>query len=417
MAQQATTKSRAWLWILLAVIAVAVIYLGSRGHAPVPVRAARVAHQDLTSTVAANGKVEPIEDFQAHAAAAGVVDKLFVHLGEQVQRGQQLIRMDATDAASKVASAEASLQASSAALQNMEHGGTQAQRLTQQADLTAAQADVKQATTSLASLQALQAKGAASANEVALAQQRLTTAQARVTQIQKQQQHSYASTDLSAQRAQVAESRAALTAAQSGYASVDVRAPFPGTIYSLPVAQYDFVQAGEALLNMADLTRIRIRGYFDEPDIGALAAGQRVLIEWPARPNQVWHGHIERAPTTVISYGTRNVGECLITVDDARGDLLPNTNVTVTVTTAQHNNVLSVPREALYTDGAVNFVYRIVGDRLVRTPVEIAPGTIVNLIRAEITSGLKDGDLIALTGTTEGDLSDGLKVKVVQVVQ
>ena len=30
---------------------------------------------------------------------------------------------------------------------------------------------------------------------------------------------------------------------------------------------------------------------------------------WDARPNQVWHGHIEVAPTTVITYGTRNVGE------------------------------------------------------------------------------------------------------------
>jgi HlyD family secretion protein len=414
MAQPAKSKSRAWLWILLAVIAVAVIYLVTRGHTTVPVRAARVSHQDLTFLVSTNGKVEPVEDFQAHASSAGVVDKLFVHLGEQVRRGQQLLLMDATDAASKVAAAEASLQASSSALLNMQHGGTQAQRLTQQADLASAQSEVKQAATSLSSLQALQAQGAASANEVALAQQHLTTAQSRVAQIEQQEHHSYAPSDLSAQHAQVAESRSALTAAESGYSGVDVRAPFPGTVYALPVAQYDFVQAGEALLNMADLTRLRIRAYFDEPEIGKLAAGQPVKIDWPARPNQVWHGHVEQAPTTVITYGTRNVGECLITVDDARGDLLPNTNVTVTVTTAQHNNVLSVPREALHTEGAINFVYRIVDDRLVRTPVEISPGAIVNLTRAEISSGLKDGDLIALGATTEVDLSNGLKVKVVQ---
>jgi HlyD family secretion protein len=411
MAQPATTKSRAWLWILLAVIAAAVIYLATRGRDAVPVRAARVAHQDLTSAVSTNGKVEPIEDFQAHASSAGVVDKLFVHLGEQVQRGQQLIRMDSTDAASKVAAAEASLQASSASLQNMQHGGTQAQRLTQQADLAAAQTDVQQALTSLASLQALQAKGAASANEVALAQQHLATARARVSQIQQQQQHSYAATDLSAQRAQVAESRAALTAAQSGYSGVDVRAPFPGTVYSLPVAQYDFVQAGEALLNMADLTRLRIRAYFDEPEIGKLAAGQRVLIEWPARPNQVWHGHIEQAPTTIISYGTRNVGECLITVEDARGDLLPNTNVTVTVTTMRRRNVLSLPREALYPENGVNYVFRIIDGQLVHTPIQVG---ILNNTSFEVTGGLKEGDLIALRATSEVDLTDGLKVKVVQ---
>ena len=53
-----------------------------------------------------------------------------------------------------------------------------------------------------------------------------------------------ADVDLSSQRAQVAQARAGLSAAQSSYANVDVHAPFAGTVYSLPVAQYDFVQAG-----------------------------------------------------------------------------------------------------------------------------------------------------------------------------
>jgi HlyD family secretion protein len=105
------------------------------------------------------------------------------------------------------------------------------------------------------------------------------------------------------------------------------------------------------------------------------------------------------------------VGESLITVDDARGDLLPNVNVTVTVTTAQHNNVLSIPREGLFTEGAVNFVYKIINNKLVRTPVEVAPGAVVNLTRAEITGGLKEGDLIALGATSEVDLTNGMQVK------
>ncbi len=153
----------------------------------------------------------------------------------------------------------------------------------------------------------------------------------------------YGTVDLSAQRAQVAQAQANLAAAQSGFANVDVHAPFAGTVYSLPVAQYDFVQAGQPLINVADLNRLQIRAYFDEPEIGKLSFGQPVIITWEAKPNMVWHGHVEQAPTTVITYGTRNVGECLITVDDARGDLLPNTNVTVKVTTAEHKNVLSVP--------------------------------------------------------------------------
>jgi HlyD family secretion protein len=414
MAQTGKTQSRAWLWILLAVVLVVVVFFFMRRKPEVQVRVARVSRQDVTSTIPTNGKVEPIVDFQAHAPGPGTVAKLYVHLGEQVRAGQELLRMDSAEAASRVSTAEANLKSSETALQNMKQGGTQDERLAQQADLTAARNQVQQAQATLATNQKLLAQGAASPNEVALSRQQLTTAQDRLAQIQKRMQDRYGSVDLAAQRAQVAQARAGLSSAQSSYAGVDVHAPFAGTVYSLPVAQYDFVQAGQALINVADLTKLQIRAYFDEPEIGKLAPGQPVTITWEAKPNLLWHGHVKQAPTTVITYGTRNVGECLITVDDARGDLLPNTNVTVRVTTARHNNVLSVPREALHTEGSVNFVYKIVNHKLVRTPVEIAPNAVVNLTRAEISSGLNEGDVIALGATNEVDLSNGLTVKPVE---
>ena len=417
MAQTGQTQSRAWLWILLTIALVVVVFLLLHRKTVVQVRAARVSRQDLTSTIPTNGKVEPIIDFQAHAPNPGVIASLYVHLGEQVRKGQQLLRMESADAANRVAGAQAGLDSAETALMNMQHGGTQDERLSEQADLTAAQNQLQQANSTLATDQKLLAQGAASPNEVALAQQQLTTAQNRVAQVEKRIHDRYGSVDMSAQRAQVAQARANLSAAESGYANVDVHAPFAGTVYSLPVAQYDFVQTGQPLINVADLTKLRIRAYFDEPEIGKLAAGQPVTITWEAKPSLVWHGHVEQAPTTVITYGTRNVGECLITVDDARGDLLPNTNVTVRVTTAERKNVLSVPREALHTEGSVNFVYKIVNNKLVRTPVEIAPNAVVNLTRAEITSGLNEGDLVALGATSEVDLSNGMLVKVVETVE
>jgi HlyD family secretion protein len=414
MAQIGKTQSRAWLWILLAIVLVVVVFLLVHRKPVIEVRVARVSREDLTSTISTNAKVEPVVDFQAHAPNPGVIARLYVHLGEQVHRDQQLLRMDSADASSRIAAAQASVDSAEAVLSNMQHGGSQDERLSQQADLTAAQNQVRQAQATLDTDKKLLAQGAASPNEVAVARQQLTTAQERVAQIQKRMQNRFGTTDVSTQRAQVAQARANLSAARSGYANVDVHAPFAGTVYSLPVAQYDFVQPGQALINVADLTKLQIRAYFDEPEIGELVEGQPVRIVWDAKPNLAWHGHIEQAPTTVITYGTRNVGECLITVDDARGDLLPNTNVTVTVTTAQHKNVLSVPREALHTEGSVNFVYKIVNNKLVRRPVEIAPSAVVNLTRAEITGGLNEGDLIALGATSEVDLSNGMAVKPVE---
>jgi len=96
-------------------------------------------------------------------------------------------------------------------------------------------------------------------------------------------------------------------------------------------------------------------------------------------------------------------------VDDADGVLLPNTNVTVTVLESKHENVLSLPREALQTSGRNNYVFRIVGDRLVKTPVQVG---LQNNDRFEIVGGLDKGELVALGAVTEVELTDGLRVKV-----
>jgi len=162
---------------------------------------------------------------------------------------------------------------------------------------------------------------------------------------------------------------------------------------------------------MADLTKERVRAYFDEPDLGRLAVGQKIVIEWDAKPGQEWHGFIERMPVTVVSYNTRTVGEVLVHIDEANSGLLPDTNVTVKVTISTQMDALSVPREALHPVNGRYFVYKVEGDHLLRT--EVKTGTF-NLTRETILSGLNEGDWVA-TGTTSGQpLQEGMPIKVVR---
>lgn len=398
------------LWgIFLAVIVLVFVAIRMFTREDVEVRVAPVNRQNLIASVSTNGKVEPVEEFQAHAPVPGVVGKVYVEVGQKVKAGDLLLRMDDADVTARVATANAALSSAEAAMHNMQQGGSQADRLNLAAEMDTAKLRQAQASRSLAALEGLETKGAASAGEVAAAKERLQAAANSMENLQMRETHSYSPADQAHVRAQLNDAKAAVTAARSAYANENVRAPFAGTVYAIPVSDYDFVQAGEDLLDLADLNRIQIRAYFDEPEIGKLAAGQAVKIEWAAKPLQVWHGHISIAPTTVITYGTRNVGECLITVDDARGDLLPNTNVTVTVTTSQRFNVLSVPREALHTEGG-DFVFRVVNGKLVRTPVVVG---VVNLTRVEIVSGLTDKDTVALSSTSNRELTNGLAVKAI----
>lgn len=408
------TKRRSFAYPIAGFVLVAILaalFLRSFTRETVEIRVSPVTRENLTSSVPTNGKVEPIEPFQAHASTPGVVERVYVDVGEKVRAGTPLLKLDDTDVVSRISAANATLHTAQANASDQQMGGTQEERNSISSDLSHARLGQQQATQDLAALEALQAKGAASAAEVAAARQRLLSATGALQSAQLRQTGRYSQNDRNRLSVQVADAQQALRAAQADDAKYNIRAPFEGTVYSIPIGTYDFVAAGEDLLDMADLSRLRIRAYFDEPEVGKLAPGQAVKIIWDAKPGQVWHGHIELAPTTIIAYNTRNVGECLITVDDAHGDLSPNANVTVSVTTSQRFNVLSIPREALHTEGNSKFVFRVVNRRLVRTPVQVG---VVNLTRVEIISGLTEKDTVALAATTNRDLTNGMQVKTVE---
>jgi HlyD family secretion protein len=369
---------------------------------------AQVTFGDLVKPSSTNGNVEPISDFQAHAKVAGQVEGIYVDVGQKVKANQLLLKMNDADALARLASANSALQAAELGESDIEHGGTQDERNTTAGDLSRAKLQLQKDDALLASLQKLQQVGAASPAEIAAAQNQIAIDKSNLHTIDQHSNQRYDQADHARAQAQLADARAGVAAAKSSYDSADIRTPIDGTVYYLPVSQYDYVKEDEDLVFVADLSRLRITAYFDEPEIGNLAAGQPVKIVWEAKPGMVWHGHISLAPTTVINYnGTRNVGECFITVDDNDGVLQPNATVTVTVTTAEHKHVLSVPREALHPEDSQNYVFRIIGNKLVRTPVQVG---IVNNNYAEITSGLAEGDTVALNATTNRDLTDGLEV-------
>jgi len=380
----------------------------------VNVLAAQVSYQDLVKTSSTNGKVEPMDDFEAHAQVAGQVQEIYVNVGDKVRVGQLLLKMDDADALARLASANSALRAAELAASDIDRGGTQDERNTFDADERRAKLQHDQDAAALTTLQQLQQEGAASSAEIDAARARVQLDDNTLHSIEQHSTQRYGEADRARAQAALADARAAVAAAERAYASVDIRSKISGTVYYLPITENDYVSLdSNDLVYVADLKHLRITAYFDEPEIGELAEGQPVSITWEAKPGVTWHGHITQAPTTVISYGTRNVGECFIDVDDADGILQPNANVTVTVTTAEHKHVLSVPRESLRDEGAQHYVFLIVHNKLERKAVQLgspARPAIVNLTRAEITGGLAEGDTVALNAT---DLSDGLEVTTV----
>jgi HlyD family secretion protein len=412
MAEARTQMSRKWLWIgagvvLIVVFLVARFFLRDR----LPVRVARVEHQMLQNTVSDNGRVEPIRPIQSYSPLATTVKGVYAQEGDLVPSGKLILTLDDVAARAQVASAESAVRTAQAALDAATHNGTQAEQQASAAEVEQDRLARDQAQHDLGALTKLAATGAAAPGEVSAARERLESAQASLRAAEQSAQHRYSPEEIARAQAALNDAEAALAAARHVEAQMAIYATVTGTIYTLDAAPSEYVEAGKLLVEMADLHQERVRAYFDEPDLGRLATGQQVSIRWDAKPNREWHGHIARLPVTVVAYNTRNVGEVLVDLDGSEADLLPDTNVTVTVTISSEPNALSMPREALHEQNGKYFVYKVVGDELNRVAVTIgAPNT----TQAPILSGLQEGDLVA-TGTTNGQpLQEGVPIKEVR---
>lgn len=411
MATPKRRKSTRWIWLSAAVGLVVIFYfvrMATRSR--VPIRVATVVRSELRSTVPTNGQVEPQVNYEAHAPFPGLIKALYVHEGQKVSQGTLLLSMDDTDARARLATAMSGLRSAQENYNAMIQGGTQAERLSLGGEITKAQIDRDQAQHDLDALRKLQLTGAASPSEVAAAQQRLDADNASLANLQQRKTNNYDAGDINRVKAALADAQAGYESAQQVMNQANVRAPFRGTVYLIPVSKTEYVQQGSLLLSMADLSRMQVRAYFDEPEIGKLHVGQPVTIQWDARPDKTWHGHIARIPSTIITYTTRNVGEVLVTIDDADNDLLPNTNVRVTALVANEPNALNIPRDALHTESGQAYVFLVQGDTLHRTNVSVGN---LNLTQVEIVSGLREGEVVALGSTNGQPIGD--RVPIVEV--
>jgi HlyD family secretion protein len=402
------------LMLIVAGTAVAVILLAAfaslRGN-EVPVRADQVLRENIINTIATNGKVRPVDNFEAHAPAATTVRRVLAHEGDHVKAGQLLLQLDDAEARTEAAKALARLKAAQADLHSIETGGTHEEVLTTQSELVKARTELAAANRNLAVMQQLEQRGAASAAEVEEAHNRVKRAQAEVNLLQQKESSRYSRPEIAKVRAEQEEAETAYQAAQDTLRRSNVRALHSGIVYSLPVRVGAFVNPGDLLVQVADLRRIQVVGYVDEPEIGRLALGLKVTVTWDALPGRVWQGSITRIPTTVTQLGTRNVGDISCTVDNNDLKLLPNVNVNVTITTAQENNVLTVSREAIRQDDGKQYVFEIVNGELKRRNVTTS---ISNPTRIEITSGLPDNAWVALSAVDNHPLMEGLAVRLVQ---
>jgi len=404
-----TPSGRRWIWPALAILAVLAILYPYLHQTPLKVRAASVQRGPIRSLVSTNGKIEPIQNFEAHAPIATTVKRLLVKEGDHVRKGQLLLQLDDADIRTQATRAQAQVKAAQADQAALTTGGTQEEMLTLNAQLIKAHSALGVAQRNLDSLRRLQQQGAASLGEVRQAEDGLQRAQTDVNLLEQKKKDRYSQPEVARIQAQAAEAQAAYDAADDALGKSSVHAPFDGIVYSLPVKQGAFVQSGDLLLQEADLSHVLVRAFVDEPDIGRLQPGLKVEVTWDAVPGRIWTGTVSTVPSSVKLRVSRNVGETTCTIDNLDLRLLPNVNVGVTIVVAEHENVLTLQRDALHIDDSKPYVFQIVDNHLKRQTIEVS---LQNLTRVEITNGLIEGAKVALPAEESKPLVDGASIKI-----
>src|ERR1700727_2886998 len=286
MAKQSPNNGRKRIVLVVGLaLAAVLLFTGINRHrASTPVRAEKVVRQEIASVISTNGKIEPINSFEAHAPSPATVTKVLVAEGDHVKAGQLLLRLDDVEPRAQAARALAPLRSAEGSLQAIKAGGTQEEVLTIHSDLIKAQAERDDAQRNLQAIQKLRESGAASAAEVEAAQNRQKKAEADVQLLQSKLNGRFCTPAVTKAEAPAAEARAAYASAEDTLQHSNVTAPFAGTVYLVPVRPGSYVNGGDLLVQVAVLEKVRVRAFVDEPEIGHLAKGQPVEVKWDAMP-------------------------------------------------------------------------------------------------------------------------------------
>lgn len=360
----------------------------------------------IVSAVETNGRIEAVDRTVIAAPRAGRVAKVFVRRGDRLSAGAVLVELETGADRSALAAAEARVAEAEAALELLRRGGPAGQRAALEAELETARAELEFARSELAALERLEARQAVAGAETERARERLQTAELRVRGLEKRLGALVSPAEIEQAEARLAAARAEAAAIRRRIDLASIRTPAAGTLYQFELRRGDYVGQGSVIGEVGDLSRLQAIVYVDEPDLGRVKLDLPVVLTWDALPGREWRGSVARLPTEIVAYGTRQVGEVLVELEESVEGLPPGANVNAVIRTAVARDALALPRQALVRRGSETGVWVLEGDVVRWRPVETGVSSVTE---AEIVAGLKAGEAVALPGGTP--LRDGLRVR------
>ncbi len=424
--RQRARRRRQWLWLslaLLAVVAIAFAWLRPRSPAPQRVYLERVERTAFVREVSGTGTVEAARSRVVVFAGTGTVAEVAVSEGDRVDAGALLARLDTRALERELASNRAELASARADLERV-HAQQTIDRLDADAAVTAAENRVADATQaladarrSLAASERLYAAGGAARNELDAARAAVDQAARQVEEVQlgldtaRLRQTSFdalAAAQLAAGEATARRLETAIANAEQQRTEAALVAPFAGVVAKVPIKVGDLIVSTTPQgVTVVDDSSVSVLADFDENRAVDLAARQAATITPDAAPELALPAVVTRVDPVAERGGGSSAtlrAELAFAPPDGeplpRGAVRPGYTVTAKVIVRSIPEALVVPLEAIGTDGADSYVFRVRQTEpgrgvAQRVPVEVADRNAT--LAAVRSADLAAGDRVAAT--------------------
>jgi membrane fusion protein (multidrug efflux system) len=200
----------------------------------------------------------------------------------------------------------------------------------------------------------------------------------------------------------VAEANLAL--AKSRLSKTRIVAPFSGVLGDRRVSPGAFIRAGQAITNLAKLDELRVNFSAPERYLGQLRRGSEVNISTPAYPGYVIRGRID-VVDPVLDPNTRSA-RIVARMRNPGGKLRPGMSANVSAVLSQRQNALTIPSEAIFSEGDQTFAFIVKKDSTVTRSALVLGTRLSDAV--EVVKGLEPGMTVVRTGHQK--LFEGAKV-------
>lgn len=213
-----------------------------------------------------------------------------------------------------------------------------------------------------------------------------------------------AGADLDTTRAELDVNQARAASARTHLDKTVIRAPFAGVTGLRNVSAGDYVNVGQELVQLVRLDPIELDLRAPEVVLSSLAVGQNVIFGVDAYRDERFEAKVVAIAPTVDAGGRSVALRASLANPDLK--LRPGMSARVRITLSTRAQALLVPEQAIWPMGEQKTVFVIENGKAKQVPVELGtrlPGQV------EVTSGLKDGDEVVVTGQLK--LQDGAPVQ------